>query len=267
MKGKKALILGLSIVFLLLGAALFPITANARVEDPEYIKISQGYRFLLFNNGLSDSRSKAPVFSCSLFTEIPEAECDALVSFHSSTNGASWTDDTGWLVTLTPCSWYGVTCDSGHVFMVSLNSNNLTGTIPADLEDLQNLADLTLNSNALTGTIPTQLGNLSDLNTLNLYGNDLSGGIPASLGTLYKLAYLSLFDNVLDGNIPPELGNLSDLMELNINENELTGTVPPQLGSLVNLVRLRLDDNYLTGVIPAEIGNLSNLLYLHISVN
>ena len=242
-------------------------TARARVEDPGSINISRGDRDKLFDNGLSDLRSKALAFSCSSVTEIPEAECDALVALYTSANGASWIDNAGWLVTDTPCSWYGVGCDSGHVWSVSLNSNNLTGTIPADLEDLQELIDLTLNDNELTGTIPTQLGNLSDLETLNMYGNDLSGGIPASLGTLYKLVYLRLFENDLDGNIPPELGNLSNLVFLALNDNELTGTIPSQLGSLVNLERLRVDGNNLTGVVPPEIGNLPSLLYLHISFN
>ena len=86
-------------------------TASALGEDSRDITKFQGS---------SQFTQAGAVFSCSSVTEIPEAECDALVALYTSTNGATWADNTGWLVTDTPCSWYGVTCDSGHIFMVSL---------------------------------------------------------------------------------------------------------------------------------------------------
>jgi len=92
-------------------------TANARGEDSKDITKFQGSSLF--------ARANA-VFSCSSVTEIPEAECDALVALYTSTNGASWIDNTGWLVTDTPCSWYGVGCDLGHVWSVSLNSRKPT---------------------------------------------------------------------------------------------------------------------------------------------
>ncbi len=54
--------------------------------------------------------AKAQSFSCSSVTEIPVTECQELVTLYNSTNGANWTNNTGWLSTNTPCSWYGITC-------------------------------------------------------------------------------------------------------------------------------------------------------------
>lgn len=59
---------------------------------------------------------------CDSVTEIPTAECQALVDLYNGTNGSSWTNRTGWLVTYTPCSWYGVTCQGGHVLMLDLST-------------------------------------------------------------------------------------------------------------------------------------------------
>jgi Leucine-rich repeat (LRR) protein len=108
---------------------------------------------------------------CATVTEIPSTECEALVALYNSTGGDNWTRNSGWLDTNTPCEWYGVTCNGGHVSGIDLgwdgSSNNLTGTIPTELGNLSNLTRLYLSSNELTGTIPTELGNLSNLTTLS----------------------------------------------------------------------------------------------------
>ena len=46
---------------------------------------------------------------CASQSDIPTAECDALVALYDGTTGASWTTSTDWKATDTPCSWYGVT--------------------------------------------------------------------------------------------------------------------------------------------------------------
>ena len=57
----------------------------------------------------------ASATDCAAVAQIPVSECEALEALYNSTNGASWTTNTNWLLTNTPCSWYGVTCSSGHV--------------------------------------------------------------------------------------------------------------------------------------------------------
>ena len=65
---------------------------------------------------------------------IRAAEREALVALYNSTDGGNWTNNTGRLLSDDPCGWFGVTCLSGRgVTEVSLDSNNLTGSIPAEL--------------------------------------------------------------------------------------------------------------------------------------
>ena len=85
-----------------------------------------------------------------------------------------------------------------------MESNNLTGSIPAELGNLPGLNDLRLNSNELTGSIPAELGNLTALSILNLFDNSLTGAIPAELGSLAALRILWLLENSLTGSIPAE---------------------------------------------------------------
>lgn len=57
---------------------------------------------------------------CSTVSGIPEAECEALVSFYDSTRGADWRLKRGWLDTAQPCDWAGLTCANGHVMAITI---------------------------------------------------------------------------------------------------------------------------------------------------
>jgi Leucine-rich repeat (LRR) protein len=200
--------------------------------------------------------------------QIPTAEREALIALYNSTNALGWLDDTNWLgAPGTECTWYGVTCDGGHVTQLFLNSNKLWGTIPPELGDLSGLQWLSLQSNGLGGSIPPELANLSNLTYLLLSGNGLSGNIPPELGNLSSLVALYLHNNNLSGNIPPELGTLSSLVALYLNNNQLSGGIPPELGNLSSLGTLSLQSNQLTGSIPPELGSLSSLGGLALSSN
>jgi hypothetical protein len=121
-------------------------------------------------------------------TEIPKSECEALVALYKSTGGPGWTNNTDWLATNTPCSWYGVDCEAGHATQLLLPSNDLSGEIPSEVGDLSNLSTLDLSSNLLSGSIPPELGKLGNLQYLDLYNNDLSGSIPQSFTQLSKVS-------------------------------------------------------------------------------
>ena len=41
---------------------------------------------------------------CAQVTEIPQAECEELLTFYWNTNGPNWGKNEGWNVTNTPCS-------------------------------------------------------------------------------------------------------------------------------------------------------------------
>jgi len=150
-----------------------------------------------------DGSSLAAVsFDCTAVAEIPQAECEALVSLYNSTGGPNWTNSTDWLVTNTPCTWFGVTCAGGHVSDLNLRGNQLTGSIPLELSGLASLLSLDLALNQLTGAIPPGLSGLASLQALNLSYNQLTGSIPSELGGLASLQELDLTYNQVAGSIP-----------------------------------------------------------------
>ena len=204
---------------------------------------------------------------CASQTEIPQAECDALVALYTSANGAGWTNNTGWMQTDMPCSWYGISCDAGHVTVLELGTNNLSGVIPVELSNLASLQSLFLVNNQLTGSIPPEFGTLIQLRRLDLGWNQLTGSIPAELGNLTNLTGLTLLYNQLSGIIPMQLGNLTNLSSLYMNDNQLNGSIPPELGNLINLTILTMDNNQLSGYIPNEFGNMTSLVSLSLVSN
>jgi len=199
----------------------------------------------------------AQLSDCNIVTEIPVAECEALVDLYNSTGGSSWIENTVWLETDAPCTWYGVICENGNVTEILLDSNGLAGTIPTTLEDLSELNYLNLRLNQLAGSIPPELGNIINLQYLNLSDNRLDGNIPDTLGNLAQLVELQLYSNQLTGSMPAELGNLVNLQTLHLGNNKLTGAMPSQFGNLSQLQSLGASDNQLSGPLPSEIGQLS----------
>ena len=240
-------------------------------------------------------------FDCTAVTEIPQTECEALVAFYTSTGGDNWSRNTGWLQTNTPCTWYGLTCNEGHVTQLELYGNHLQGTIPPEIGDLLKLWELGLNRNELNGPIPRELGKLVSLSFLFLEDNQLSDSIPAELGNMSALVFLKLQDNQLSGSIPPSLGQLTNLCDLDLSFNQLTGTLPPELGNLTRIGWCRslaqtgrvgdvhrpttgcivgtnrppspgvgylaVTSNHLSGPVPVELGQLMDTSGLELSCN
>ena len=217
-----------------------------------------------------------------------------LMALYDSTGGPNWggggnldwTDAHNWGSTVPIGDWAQVNTDAnGRVTYLGLWDNNLRGTLPAALGNLDQLTDLYLQDNHLTGSIP-DLGRLSKLEILRMWNNQLTGEIPASLSNLTKLRTLELWDNQLTGPIPdlsrlteltfldlhsnqlsgniPSMSGLTNLEEVRLNDNQLSGPIP-DLSGLTSLERLYLERNQLTGEIPASLDSLTSLvnLYLH----
>jgi hypothetical protein len=206
-------------------------------------------------------------FDCTAVTEIPQSECEALVAFYISTEGDNWINNTGWLQTSTPCTWYGLTCNDDHVSHLHFYGNGLSGHLPQELGDLTELVELWLVGHSLAGPIPFWLTNLNRLGVLVLVRNGLTGPLPSDMGKLTTLRVLDLGRNQLIGPIPPQLGNLTALADLRLNDNQLDGPIPPELGNLTQLVFLSLENNQLSGSIPPSLGQLTNLCDLDLSNN
>lgn len=205
-------------------------------------------------------------YDCAGQAEVPVAECEALVAFYNATNGDNWADNTGWL-TGAISSWFGVFIQEGSVSAISMNGNQVGGSLPPEIGDFANMRTLGLQSNQVTGLLPPELGNLANLTRLFLDGNQLSGPLPAELGNLTSLTDMGLGSNAFSGPVPPELGNLTTLTYLSLGGNELTGSLPPELGNLTNLTGLFLSSNQLSGPIPSGWWNLTNLINLSLSGN
>ncbi len=199
---------------------------------------------------------------------VPIEEREALIAFYESTGGDDWDNNTNWRGEYgTECSWQGVRCEGGSVTEISLETNSLTGMLPAAIRFLTNLSSLALGNNQLSGPIPAELGQLTNLSFLDLTNNQLSGPIPAELGQLANLETLALAINELSGTISPEFAQLSNLQALDLALNQLSGTIPPELAQLSNLRILDLAFNQLAGTIPAELGQLTNLQVLDLALN
>ena len=168
---------------------------------------------------------------------------DVLVALYNATDGANWTNKTNWLSNNNISTWHGVSVSDGLVTGLDLSLNNLTGTIPAALGNLNNLENLSLTGNQLRGVIPAALGNLNNLENLNLSFNQLSGAIPAALGNLSNLEVMWLVSNQLSGAIPTTLGNLSNLEVMILNINQLSGELPQSLTRLTNLMNFSFGNN------------------------
>jgi hypothetical protein len=114
--------------------------------------------------GANEPRPALPAI-CQGVTAIPAAECAGLVAFYLSTNGAQWDDHTNWLTAeanVTPCQWYGIICENGHVTQIDLASNGLSGLLPRISGMFSQLTRLAVNDNQLRGDVSAGICELTD---------------------------------------------------------------------------------------------------------
>jgi hypothetical protein len=129
----------------------------------------------------------------------------ALATLFYSTNGNSWYSKANWRSNRAECEWDAVSCDdNGSVDTLSLESNNLIGTIPNELALLSNLCESSIVW-LLVGMIVLSCVFYIVLSCL--------------LVIFHSTAYLYLYSNSLTGTI----------------QNNLTGTIPSQIGLLTKL--------------------------------
>lgn len=177
--------------------------------------------------GRSVITSFSAVDTDNLLEQDEMTERDALIALYDATNGDAWTNNTNWCTDADLSEWYGISMDNnGKVSSINLSSNNLTGTIPDEIGNLEALWILNVPYNQLTGEIPASIGKLTRLRGLYLYRNQLTGNIPPELGNMKQLAYCYLDDNQLTGTVPETLGNLTELEYMDFGGNMLSGDLP-----------------------------------------
>jgi hypothetical protein len=148
--------------------------------------------------------------------------------FQQAYTNTSWYYRPGWLVNANECgnSWSGVFCTSinlgGTVGMqnvvtqLNLFSNNMKGTIPADLGLLTALTSFAVSDNELTGTLPASIGQWTALTTFGVDNNALTGTIPVSIGNWSQIKFAYFEGNQFTGTMPngicPYIQNGDDLL-------------------------------------------------------
>ncbi len=222
------------------------------------------------SQGATSVRSIAPS-SCTGCPSIEEYS--ALLDLYDSLGGVNWTNKTGWesadrsnVSSVT--GWHGVSVNAeGHIALLRLSNNNLTGKLPSTVGNLFYLSEINFSYNNLAGAIPSELGLLANLEYLDLQVNHLRNSIPESLGNLSKITHLILSNNKLSGSIPDTLYTLPNITHLFLVVNELTGVISNRVGELKKIRFLYLSQNQLTGNIPSSLGNLVDLRDLGLSTN
>ncbi len=179
-----------------------------------------------------------------------------------------------------------------------VNNNNLTGDLSGlfpetGTNSLANIRVLRLDSNSLSGVLPAGFCGLPNIRELRLNANKLTGEIPSCIGTLKNIVVLDLSNNQFSGAIPSTIGSLVNLQELNLARNNLTGVLPATIGStlatlsttgtptflaakhrtdgsistLVALLKIDVSNNQLSGAIPSSLWNLAALREVNLSYN
>lgn len=185
------------------------------------------------------------LFVTVMVAEVSPNQKDALTDLYISTNGDKWINT--WDLDAPVSTWYGVTVKNEKVVAINLLFNNLDGTLPSSLSQLNSLEKLELSFNKISGTIPAALGFLTNLSVFALNGNNMTGEIPTSLGQLKVLKQLHLSSNKFEGTIPVSVAQLEKLEILNVFDNKLSGTIPYALSANINLKKLVIAENELTG--------------------
>ena len=115
---------------------------------------------------------------------------------------------------------------TGHPFwnvpnleILFLSQNNLTGSL-RDIDHLDKIEVFMVSSNQLSGSIPPEIGDLQYLREFRVDGNQLTGNIPAEFGNLTTFQNgIFLRDNLLSGIIPEVVCGVMDSQNSNLNPN------------------------------------------------
>jgi Leucine-rich repeat (LRR) protein len=204
-------------------------------------------------------------------TDVKRKERAILTNLYNSCGGKKWFKSENWLNdNVDICDWYGISCKpGGSVQAILLGSNNLVGSIPSDLFDIENLQWLWLYSNPITFSFvgvqnavhlqslllgSTGLKSLNgisgafELKELDIRFNSVSGPFPSELLQLVNLESLLMSKNYLTGSIP-DLGSLSNLKILQLGQNQISGQLNP-FATLGSLSTLDISSNKISGTIP-----------------
>ena len=186
---------------------------------------------------------------------ITDTECASLKDFYTSLNGNHWINKSGWPFWSPNNITCNDVCKSAFPFGISC-----TGTIETHIS-----AIMFVSENNLNGTIPSTISDLQFIKTFSLVTQShVHGWLPNTLYSIPSLVVVSIFDlvslNVCIGN---EICNGKQIETLQIvNIYHLSGTISDCIGNLTNLNNLIItgvDDSSFGGTIPVGLFELIQL--------
>lgn len=138
-------------------------------------------------------------------TGVVAGDSLALVEIYNANGGTSWTNTTNWLAGNVD-TWHGITITADRVTGIHLNSNNLTGDLPAQIGDLTALDTLNLDANFLVSA-PPEMNLLANLLFLDIGRNRLETlpDISALISTQtanFNYGFLDFDDILPNVNVP-----------------------------------------------------------------
>ncbi|CAI9273683.1 unnamed protein product [Lactuca saligna] len=144
-----------------------------------------------------------------------------------------------------------------NLLELHLDDNQLSGRIPKQLVQLSSLTImLNLSQNNLFGSLPAEVGDLNMLTSLDLSNNTLSGNIPSSIGDCTSLVFLSLKGNLFQGEIPSSVSSMRGVSTLDLSHNNLSGQIP-EFSERFSFEYVNLSFNNFEGKVPV-IGVFAN---------
>ncbi|CAI9101455.1 OLC1v1038785C1 [Oldenlandia corymbosa var. corymbosa] len=147
-----------------------------------------------------------------------------------------------------------------------LDSNELTGNIPATLADVQSLEVVRLDRNSLSGQVPPNLNKLVNIHELFLSNNDLTGPLPDLTG-LDSLHYLDMSNNTFNASNLTWFSTLPSLTTLVMENTNLQGEIPHAIFGLRQLQSVILRNNRLNGTLSIGPNNSNDLQLIDLQNN
>lgn len=238
-----------------------------------------------------------------------------LATLYYSTGGANWNKSYGFLSDEHECKWFeeekdwmldmtptthGIKCgdegffdfeegDDEHIMEIRLESNNLDGPLPSeinalyllqglylsnnklrsdlskDIFDIPNLREIELQQNAIFAELPSKLPGA--LEKIDMASNRLVGEIPSSIWSLPNLRYLSFGGNKdLTGSISAEVDQ-TNLQVINLNDVNLSGSTLPESLAMLDLIIFEVANCGLGGTLPDIFVRSDDLQIVNLSEN
>ncbi|GAA4896838.1 hypothetical protein GCM10023311_21980 [Flaviramulus aquimarinus] len=130
--------------------------------------------------------------------------------------------------------------------ILELLNNDISGEVPSEIWTLTKLKNIFLGGQSskqlkLSGGVPSDISNLQDLEWLNLTGIPLNQPLQQEIFNLPNLVRLRIAECGLTGTIPKELAGISDVLA---GGNEFEGAIPQEFLDAAGNFRLNIVNNY-----------------------